>query len=160
MILHLKRDKSNLNSRYLIYNAEGIQRYAVLGKFVATGEHLYLYQNDEVVLRIHEAKFPGDIVRAFKVYLYDSKFHILIARLPNSLELRFTNLNISVSGDLMSKNISISDSNGKIIAFIKNRFDSYLELEIQNEEYEKLVISIAIAINSINYQQDFIIQNA
>ena len=161
MLLHLKRDVSQENSRFLVYDIKGDHRYTVYGKNLNKFERMYICDDEKTLVKIVEISSPFDVLKSYRVIQGDESFRIIITNTRNMLSINFLGLSFKIKGDILNRRYEIIDIDGTLQAYVSDNFSKkYTDIDVRNEQRELFCLSIAICINTINISREFKMQNA
>ncbi len=152
MKLFLKRDNSAENTRYIVCDHTGANKFTVTGKRTASTDKMILSSMDAVPL-VTIRSAPFHVFYAFSIKDSNDRFSITATKGRNFIEYRFHGISWTLcrSDDLRS--FEIFDADGKLI--MSQCADRYLstgayELEIYSEQREYFCIAAAICANAVN----------
>ncbi|MBQ4569685.1 MAG: hypothetical protein IJA62_06520 [Ruminococcus sp.] len=151
--LYLKRDASQVHSRFLVFDDLGRE------KFVITGRRMH--SSDKMVISdlcgnplVHIRVAPFHVFYAFSVRVSTERFTMVASTNAGKADFRFHGISwlLSRSSDLRS--FEIFDADGSLV--MSQSADSYLTngsytLEIYSELRELFCIAAAVCADVINY---------
>ncbi len=150
MKLYLKRDKTDENSRYIVFDESGIEKYRIVGKLSASTERTYILCGDTCVAKIRDTHLGP--MRSCNITTTDGSCHIVITCTKDKIAITYHRAQLHIRGDVLNKSYDILDVANTVIACISRRFKTSsetLELNIYDEKYEKLCISSAVCLNNV-----------
>ncbi|MBE6824067.1 MAG: hypothetical protein E7513_01845 [Ruminococcaceae bacterium] len=150
MKLYLKRDKTDENSRYIVFDENGDEKYRIVGKRSTSTERIYIMFGDTCVAKIKDTHLGP--MRSCSVTTQDGSFHIVITCSKDKIAITYHRAQFHIRGDVLNKSYDILDVANSVVACISRRFKTSsetLELNIYMQKYEILCISSALCLNNI-----------
>lgn len=153
MKLFLRRDNSSANTRFIVCDHTGAEKFTVTGKRTASSDKMILSSMDAVPLvTIRSAPFL--VFYAFSIKDSKDKFAITATKGSRFIRFRFHGISWTLcrSNDLRS--FEIFDADGKLI--MSQSADRYLstgayELDIYSEQREYFCIAAAICADAVSF---------
>lgn len=159
MKLYLKRDKSDVQSRYNVFDNLGEQRYKIEGKRTASVERTYILQGDSCVSKLRTTQL-GPIRSSF-VVTKEMSFHVIITQTRDKFAVSYHGVNVHIRGDVFNNLYDILDVSNTVIACVSRVFKSSsetLELNINDDKYEMLALSTALCLSCVCTTEELLLQ--
>ena len=150
MKLHLQRDVSSGDVRFLVYDESGNEKYravSVSTRVTKRTNMVLLDSRGEPAAKIR--RLP--IVSTYSFVLKANKSHITFVIVPtkNGILSYFYGNNWHINGSIAAKNFTIIDVDKSVI-LSHRKHASYCTLEIFDEENELYCIAASICANLVN----------
>lgn len=147
--LFVKRDTSELYSRYEIADELGAPKYAVRGKHTPSGESIRIRNNaGETVCRIRRLGFSSFSAYTITVGGETVRLNIALSGVP---AVRFRGISFFVRGDVACGNYDILDADNSVVCVVNKDFvKCTLTLTVNMEERELFCIAAAVCIDSLS----------
>lgn len=150
MKIYLKRDNSSLNSRYVVYDELGLPKYTIVGKHSASGERMYIMQDESVVAKMRDTRLG--VLKNFTVTDSGSSARIIITNKGSNISINFRGVSWHIRGDVLAKSYDILNVDNSVIAAV-SAFSTFgrdsLEININNDNKELFCIASVVCIDSI-----------
>ncbi|MBQ4129499.1 MAG: hypothetical protein IJD68_06990 [Ruminococcus sp.] len=150
MKIYLTRDKSQENSRYIVYSETGQVLYKIVGKRKSSVERTYIMKDDACVAKIRDAHLGP--IRTCYVTEADLSFHLVFTTVNNKTSITFHGLSFHLRGDLLFKSYDLLNIDNSVVACVCRRFNSSadaLEININDKNFELACISTAVCLDSV-----------
>ena len=150
MRLYVKRDTSELYSRYEVLDDKGNLKYTVRGKQNPSGEHIRLCDKSGAVV----CKIRCLGVSAFSAYVVkvgSETVRMNIAVSGAVASVRFHGISFCIRGDVITGSYDILDADNSVVcAVYKDFVKNALTLSVELNERELFCIAAAICIDSLS----------
>ncbi len=152
MKLFLKRDTSQADTRFIICDHTGAEKFKVTGRRKTSGDKMLLCSSDSTPLVTIRCA-PFRVFYAFSVKDSKDRFAITATKFRSFVEYRFHGISWRLCFSNDRRSFEIFDADGKLI--MSQSADRYLstgvyELEIYSEQRECFCIATAVCANLIN----------
>ena len=150
MKVFLKRDTSELYSRFEVYDERGVPKYAVRGKITPSGESIRIRdKNGAAVCKIRRLGFSS--LSAYTVTAGGETVRLNIAQSGGIASVRFHGISFMVRGDVLTGNYDILDADNSVVCVVQKDFvKCTLTLTVIPEERELFCIAAAVCIDSLS----------
>ncbi len=148
MKIYLTRDKSEENSRYLVYSDTGQVLYKIIGKSKSSVERTYIMRDDICVAKIRDARLGP--IRTCYVSQADLSYHLVFTTVKNKTSISFHGLSFHIRGDIISKSYDILNIDNSVVACVCRRYNKTadaLEININDKNFELACIAAAVCFN-------------
>lgn len=148
MKLFIKRDISDLNSSFAVFDEFGNQKYNAIFKKSKTNFRISLLDNNKnTVLKIRKVPMVGANTFAIK----SDKGHLTLVLVVSKKEIycNFYGNNWHIVGDVLKKEYQIIDVDNTIIS-TQNRLADAVTLNVYNPSNELYCIATALCVGFIN----------
>lgn len=150
MRVYLKRDKSDENSRYVVFSECGEKLYNITGKRSGSFHRLYINSGDRCIAKIKDNEFM--LLRNCYISTDNLACHITITTRKSKLMVAFHGVPLHIRGDVLNKSYDILDIDNTVLCCVCRRFSSShdaLEININDDKYEILSIAAAVCLDSL-----------
>lgn len=151
MKIFLKRDKSDENSRYIVYDDKGNELYRIIGKRKASVERTYIMKEQTCIAKIRDADLG--MLRTCHVTAQPQSFHIVLSTSRSRLSVTYHGVSFHIRGDALLKSYDIMDIDNTVVACVARRFNSStqaLEINIYDKKYELSCIASAVCFDRLS----------
>ncbi len=159
MKIYLNRDKSEENSRYIVYTETFDEMYRIVGKHNRSSQHFYIMKYDKCIAKIRESHLA--MLRSCYVSTLESNFHIAITNTKDKFKVSYHGVPLHLRGDVLNKTYDILDVDNTVIACVCRRFSKShdaLEININDNKYETLSIATAVCLNDVCTMDSLVLQ--
>ena len=150
MKIYLKRDKSDENSRYIVFSENGDCRYKISGRHTRSSHHMYVTQGEQCVAKIRETNIA--LIRSCYVTSKDGNFHLTVTLSKRKFAVAYHGVTYHIRGDVLNKSYDILDIDNSVVACVCRRFSTShdaLEINLNNEKSEIVSIATAVCLDGI-----------
>lgn len=148
MKIYLKRDKSDENSRYIVYTYSGDELYKIVGKYTRSSHHMYIMKGDECIAKIRDTHLA--LLRTCYINSKDSSCHVVVTNSRDKLAVKYHGVSLHLRGDVLNKSYDILDVDNSVVSCVCRRFSTShdaLEININDEKFEILSIATAVCLD-------------
>lgn len=147
--LFIKRDTSDANARYAVYDESGNPKYSVRGKHTPFGEGIRILDEQKAVCRIRRLGFNA--LSAYTVKVGGETARLNIAVSGGVMTVRFHGISFMTRGDVAAGRYDILDADNSVVCVVgKNFANGDLALTVNMEERELFCIASAVCIDSLS----------
>lgn len=150
MIVYLRRNVSDVFSRYSVFDDKGNMRYDIVGRHSTSGEKINILKGNEIVAKIRD--FDLGLLNSFTIRSNGNLINIFVTKNSKGLSASFRNISWRFRGDIMQKNYDIVDLDNSLVCGVcaeyHRGFDSY-KIEVFTEERELFCIATAVCLDLI-----------
>lgn len=155
MKLFIKRDKSEKNARFRVFDEQGYEKYTVTGE-VNSGGYKMNVSACRFDAKVKIRKLPLALFNTFLIF--DSKDLIRLIIMQNSSKVLALYHGISwrIRGDILSKNFDIADADNRLVASHICRWgrnEDCCELTVFDTQREMFALASVLVINSFNLEK-------
>lgn len=150
MKIYLKRDKSDENSRYIVYSESGDELYRINGKHTRSSHRMYIMSGDQCVAKIRDTNLS--MIRSCYVTTRDLSFHLTITRSKGKFAVSYHGVTLHIRGDIINKSYDILDIDNTVLACVCRRYATShdaLEININDEKFVLVSIATAVCFDSV-----------
>lgn len=150
MKIYLKRDKSDENSRYIVYSECGDELYKIHGKHTHSSHRMYIMSGEQCVAKIRSTNLS--VLRSCYVTTKDESFHLTIAFSKGKLAVSYHGVTLHIRGDIINKSYDILDIDNTVLSCVCRRYSTShdaLEINLNEKNAEILSIATAVCLDSI-----------
>lgn len=150
MKIYLKRDKSDIDSRYIVYSQSGEELYKIRGKHTRSSHRLYITSGEQCVAKIRDTNLS--MIRSCYVTTKDSSFHITITHSKGKFAVAFHGVTLFIRGDIINKSYDILDIDNTVLSCVCRRFSASndaLEININDINFELVSIATAVCLDNV-----------
>ena len=152
MKVFIRRDTSDLHSRFLVFDEYGNKIYSVSGRNTASGELMKVIDAGFTAAKIRDMKFP--VINAYSITVGTESVKLFFTYRAGRLRARYSGISWRIRGDILSGSFDILDADGTIICSVCERFsDNCTELNIYEKGRELFCIASAVCVNSMNFER-------
>ncbi|MCD8025377.1 MAG: hypothetical protein LUF33_00130 [Clostridiales bacterium] len=160
MKLFVKRDTSDEDSGFTVFDESGYEKYYVIFKNSRTFIKLNITDTQKnITAKIRQILTPP--VLAFSINANGKNLLLIISKSKNGVNCLFYGVNWHICGDAATKNFSILDVDNTVLASHKKLFEcgkeSY-ELEIFDSSNELFCIGACVCIDLMNSVDNLAVQ--
>lgn len=149
MKVYLKRDKSDENSRYIVYTHSGDELYRIVGRYTRSSHHMYVMKKDRCIAKIRDTHLA--LLRTCYVTCKENSFHLVVTNVRDNLAVKYHGIPLHIRGDVLNKSYDILDIDNSVISCVCRRFSTShdaLELNINEEKFEIHCIATAVFLDT------------
>lgn len=148
--LFLKRDTSDLNARFEVFDERGELKFRIRGKHHPSGESIRITDhNGDAVCKIRRLGFSA--LSAYTVTVDREKMRMNIACTNGVASVRFHGISFMTRGDVVAGNYDILDADNSIVCVVSKDFaKSTLTVTVEMEDRELFCIAAAVCIDSLS----------
>ena len=148
--LFVKRDTSELYSRYEVTDEWGEPKYLVRGKSTPSGEYVRIRDNSNtVVCKIR--RFGFNALSAYRIRVGEETVRLNVVLSGGISAVRFHGISFMVRGDAAAGNYDILDADNSVICVVNKDFAKRaLTLTVNLEERELFCLAAAVCIDSLS----------
>lgn len=149
---YVKRDTSELYSRYETLDENGCLLYRVRGKQNPSGEHIRISDmNGAIVCKIR--RLGVSAFSAYTIKVGGETARMNIAASSTAAAVRFHGISFIIRGDVIAGSYDILDADNSVIcAVYKDFVKNALTLTVNLEEREIFCIAAAVCIDSLSVE--------
>lgn len=150
MKIYLKRDKSDENSRYIVFTHSGDELYKIVGKHTRSSHCMYITLGDKCIAKIKDTNLA--LLRTCHISSKDYNFRLTITTPKDKFLVAYHGVPIHLRGDILNKSYDILDIDNTVLSCVCRRFSTShdaLEININDDKYEILSIATAVCLDSL-----------
>lgn len=150
MKYYLKRDKSDENSRYMVYSDAYEPVYEIKGKHHRGQSRCFIMQGDNCVCKIVDTSLA--LIRTCHITTKLVSTHLVIAQVKDKYTITYHGVSLHIRGDVLSSSYDILNVDNTVVACVSRRFSAHsdaLELNIFDSKFELITIASAVCFDSI-----------
>lgn len=150
MKIYLKRDKTDENSRYIVYSHNGDELYKIIGKHTRSSQYFYVMRGEDCLAKIKDTYLA--LLRSCHITTKNGSFHLAITTPKDKIMVAYHGVSLHLRGDILNKSYDILDIENTVVACVSRRFaTSYdaLEINFNEDKYEILSIATAICLDCL-----------
>ncbi len=151
--LYLKRDASQVHSRFCVFDESGYEKYVITGKRMHGSDKMIISGLNGVPL-VYIRVAPLRVFYAFSVRAEGERFTMVASTAGGKMDFRFHGISWLLSRSADMRSFEIFDADGSVV--MSQTADAYhlngsYELEIHNDLRELFCIAAAVCADVINY---------
>lgn len=150
MKIYIQRDKSNANSRYIIYSESGEKLYDVVGECKGRTEHTYILCKENCVAKIRDTRLF--MLRTCYVFTNTDRFHIVLTTSNDKMKISFHGIDFHIRGDVLHESYDLMNIDNSVVCCVSRRYVTHadvLELNINDKKHILNCIVCAIFLDSL-----------
>lgn len=150
MKVYLKRDKSDENSRYIVYSESGEVMYKITGKHTQSSQRTYIMRDDVCVAKIRDTHMGP--LRSCHVTMNGSSFHLVTTFAHDKYAVTYHGVSMHIRGDVLANSYDILAVDNTVIACVCRRYNhdsETLELNINDTNLQLLCIASAVCLDNV-----------
>lgn len=152
MKIFIRRDTSDIHSRFLVFDEYENKLYTVSGRSTASGELMKVFEGGFTVAKIRDLRLP--VMEAYSVTIGNESFKLFFTYRAGRLRPRFSGISWRIRGDILLGSYDICDADGTIICSVCEHFSkNYTELSVYEKSRELFCIACAICVSSQNVER-------
>ncbi len=145
MKVYLKRDKSDENSRYIVYSESGEILYKIYGSYKSHVEKIYVMQEDKYIAKMRETLLGN--FRTCYVTTSSDNFYIAMKCSRDKVSVTFRGAGFHIRGNVFDKSYDIMNIDNSVVGVVSRRFSTRadaLELNVYDNKYILSCIACAV----------------
>ena len=152
MKVFIRRDTSDIHSRFLVFDEFENKIYTVSGRNTDSGELMMVMDGGFTAAKIRDLKLP--VIDAYSVTVAQECVKLIFSYRAGRLRARYSGISWRIRGDILCGSYDILDTDGTIICSVFEHFSkNCTELNIFEKSRELFCIASAICVNSLNVER-------
>lgn len=145
MKIYLKRDKSDENSRYIVYSESGEILYKIFGSYKSHVEKIYVMQDSKCIAKMRETHLGN--FRTCYVTTAEDNFYIAMKCSREKVAVTFRGAGFHIRGNVFEKSYDIMNIDNSVVGVVSRQFSTSadaLMINIYEVKYELCCIACAV----------------
>lgn len=148
----IRRDTSDIHSRFLVFDEYGDKIYSVTGRNTASGELMKVIDGGFTAAKIRDMRLP--VLDAYSVSVGAESVKLFFTYRAGRLRVRYSGISWRIRGDILSGSYDILDADGTLICSVFEHFSkNCTELNIYEKGRELFCLASAICVNTLNIER-------